>query len=53
MYVCVCVCICAHMTHMRQSEENLEELVLFFHCVGPGAGTQVIGLGCQCHLSSP
>lgn len=36
-------------THMWKSEATLQELVLFFCHVGPGAQTQVLSLGSQ-HL---
>lgn len=37
LYVCVCVCTCVcAMVHMCRAGDDLWELVLSFHDVGPG-----------------
>lgn len=50
MYACMYVCghICG-TAYMWKSEDNFQELVLFFNHVGPGAQTQVARSGSR-HL---
>lgn len=38
--------VCAYaVVYVRQTEDNLQELVLTFYRVGPGAQTQILSLG--------
>ena len=66
LYICVCVCarvhtraLYAHATaRVWRSENNLLELILSFHGIGPRDQTQVVGFGSRHfyslnHLSSP
>lgn len=45
------LCVCIDIIFVWRSEDSLQELILSFHCAGPGEWTQVIGLvvrACTC-----
>lgn len=46
VFVCICVCVYACVLLWR-SQNNLQESVLFFHCVSHGDGIEVAKLGCK------
>jgi hypothetical protein len=52
MYVCACMCVyvCVHSDTNVESRGPLEEITLFFYCVGSGGQTPVVRLGSKCLL---